>query len=215
MVEAKKGDIIVVESGEEGDSEEDLDKYEPATDDESNDEHVLSSKRQTSASPEAEESRLPAATQSSVVEDVIGKKGVYGRFAQDWFSRRGWSMDKRKMQGMSSDETAPIDETLDQVPVSKEEIVLTRSENGNDLISTLLPKLLRTTRILLSSGNFYFSYDHDITRSLGNQSSISKSLSLWKRVDPLVRPIFQFAGASQIEWLITDSSFGIIILLPP
>ncbi|KAF2843816.1 SacI domain-containing protein [Patellaria atrata CBS 101060] len=39
---------------------------------------------------------------SSVAEDVIGKKGVYGRFAKKWFSKKGWSAEGRRMQGMSS-----------------------------------------------------------------------------------------------------------------
>lgn len=39
---------------------------------------------------------------SSVGEDVIGRKGAYGRFAEKWFSRRGWAVDRRRAEGMSS-----------------------------------------------------------------------------------------------------------------
>ncbi len=55
---------------------------------------------------------------------------------------------------------------------------------------SLLPKLLRTTRILLASKSFFFSYEYDITRRLGsqgNQSMKGSELPLYKTVDPLVR----------------------------
>ena len=38
---------------------------------------------------------------SNVVEDVIGRRGLYGRFATRWFSRNGWERRNRKSQGMS------------------------------------------------------------------------------------------------------------------
>jgi len=38
---------------------------------------------------------------SSIAEDVIGKKGVYGRFAERWFSKRGWQVDRNRLQGLS------------------------------------------------------------------------------------------------------------------
>ena len=43
-------------------------------------------------------------TKTSVAEDVIGKKGAYGRFTRRWFSKKGWSAEGRRMQGMSSEE---------------------------------------------------------------------------------------------------------------
>lgn len=43
-------------------------------------------------------------TLSSIGEDVIGKKGVYGRFAEKWFSKRGWTEDRRRAEGLSPDE---------------------------------------------------------------------------------------------------------------
>jgi len=39
---------------------------------------------------------------SSIAEDVIGKKGVYGRFAEKWFSKRGWQVDQKRTQGLSA-----------------------------------------------------------------------------------------------------------------
>lgn len=41
---------------------------------------------------------------STIAEDVIGKKGVYGRFAERWFSKRGWQVDSNRRQGLSGNE---------------------------------------------------------------------------------------------------------------
>ena len=149
---------------------------------------------------------------SSIAEDVIGKKGQYGRFAERWFSKKGWSVDKKRMQGMSADEvekneakgsTAPPSSTSGEkagvqsmldveskqperqkasVNDSKKE----QSESSN-VTDTLLPKLLRTTKMLLCSNSFYFSYDYDISRRWGSQDSRSQDLPLHKSFDSLVR----------------------------
>jgi hypothetical protein len=42
-------------------------------------------------------------TSSTIGEDVIGKKGAYGRFAEMWFSKRGWTVDRRRSEGMSAE----------------------------------------------------------------------------------------------------------------
>ncbi len=38
-------------------------------------------------------------TTSNVAQDVLTRKGQYGRFAERWFSRKGWSTEKRRAQG--------------------------------------------------------------------------------------------------------------------
>jgi hypothetical protein len=48
---------------------------------------------------------------SSVAEDVISRKGSYGRFAQRWFSRTGWAMDHKRNMGLT---TAEKDEQTEQ-----------------------------------------------------------------------------------------------------
>lgn len=40
--------------------------------------------------------------QSSIGQDVFTKKGQYGRFAEKWFSKRGWTVDRRRAEGMTS-----------------------------------------------------------------------------------------------------------------
>jgi hypothetical protein len=45
---------------------------------------------------------------SSVAEDVLTRKGGYGRFASKWFSKRGWTVDQRKNLGMSIPENENV-----------------------------------------------------------------------------------------------------------
>ena len=111
-------------------------------------------------------------TRSSVAEDVITRKGSYGRFAQKWLStagqRRGLGL------GMSVSDTA-----IGKTKHMKEQKVTDTAEN-------LLPKLLRTTQILFgSSRSFFFSYDYDITRSFANRRATNSELPLHTEVDPL------------------------------
>lgn len=54
-----------------------------------------------------------------------------------------------------------------------------------DIAENLLPKLLRTAQILFGSQNFFFSYDHDITRSFANRRTTNSELPLHTEVDPL------------------------------
>ena len=63
------------------------------------------------------------------------------------------------------------------------------SQLGNREANTanaLVPKLLRTTRMLLSSRSFFYSYDLDITRRLGGEIVRNPEIPLSKSVDPLV-----------------------------
>lgn len=171
----------------------------------------------------------PGRSTSNVVEDVISKKGQYGRFADRWFSRKGWSTDKKRVQGMSTDDAEkpqlanpqsnnPPDEKLvlkdgsnaletpeapDPIPKAEFPHKLGQSTepdtNSASIASTLLPKLLRSTRMLLDSRSFFFSYDLDITRRLGSQSTRPSELSLHKSVDPLVSQVLSFPPQSRLR----------------
>lgn len=157
----------------------------------------------------------PADKKTSVAEDVMHKKGVYGRFADKWFSKKGWSADSRRLQGMSSDDdlarkgapknvdsTVPKEEENNIEALSKPETVnvpkqgesigpedIPKALEGQTdaTTATLLPKILRTTKMYFSSGNFFFSYDYDLSRGIGQQQPNS-SLPLFRQYDPLVRP---------------------------
>ncbi|KAF7925288.1 hypothetical protein BELL_0243g00110 [Botrytis elliptica] len=142
---------------------------------------------------------------SSVAEDVISKKGGYGRFAQKWFSKKGWAVDQKKNLGMSAEPYSTVEQdakatgvsaTISEAAEGKTDIsipdkgkdteVVETPENISDIAESMLPKLLRTSQILFgASRSYYFSYDHDITRSLANKRNTNSELPLHKEVDPL------------------------------
>ena len=134
---------------------------------------------------------------SSVAEDVMARKGGYGRFARNWFSRKGWTVGQRRNLGMSvsesnterKPETTQSTSVVDTDSAKKEDPVLptaaVEKTKEGDITQSLLPKLLRTTQILFGSRNFFFSYDYDITRSFANRKTTSSELPLHTEVDPL------------------------------
>lgn len=146
---------------------------------------------------------------TSVAEDVINRKGQYGRFAERWFSRKGWSVEKRRMQGMSTDAVEDVQASRNTgtearepdsktVPAAKafdgasEPLSSPEQEQHSDAVGTdeiakkFTPKLLQTTKLLLGSRSFFFSYDYDITRSFDSQEAKGSELPLHRAVDPLV-----------------------------
>ena len=147
---------------------------------------------------------------SNVAEDVIGRKGLYGRFADRWFSQRGWNMGELKSTIMTDESVATgtisgmdgnaesVQERPVIVPADSAERSDDRAPLGSmnvqdsqrdNITSTLLPKLLRTTRMLFGSGNFFFSYEVDITKSpmaTENPASTTSHVPLHQIVDPLV-----------------------------
>lgn len=55
----------------------------------------------TAASKAATKASSKAQGQTSIGQDVFTKKGQYGRFAEKWFSKRGWTVDRRRAEGMT------------------------------------------------------------------------------------------------------------------
>lgn len=118
----------------------------------------------------------PTDPKSSVAEDVIRRRGSYGRFAQRWFSRSGWTVDQRRTMGMSNspNSTPPLAPLASPTPVVNLGTVHETDENPLAPASALLPKLLRTIQVLFgASHSFYFSYDLDITRSPSDGAAIA------------------------------------------
>lgn len=145
-----------------------------------------------------------------IAEEVMHKKGLYGRFTERWFSRRGWNTGPRLNTGLdegdyqvfkssqgvpsaqdaeSNDaqayqkwpQTPGIEKSLDEA------LEISKTGAGSDsLTSSLLPKLIQTTQLLLSSRTFYFSYDYDISRSLATQRQPQSDVPLHRQVDPEV-----------------------------
>ncbi|RPA72564.1 hypothetical protein BJ508DRAFT_419417 [Ascobolus immersus RN42] len=144
---------------------------------------------------------------SSITEDVIKKKGVYGRFAEKWFSKRGWVADSQRSLGMSdssevrsitpepsTDKKGNTQESPElqpnEEPVNSEDtktvaelagktVEKAVDETKETVAHTLTPKLLHSTRLLLaSSRSFFFAYDFDITRSLANRAAFGSHSDL-------------------------------------
>ncbi|MBE7182157.1 MAG: SAC family polyphosphoinositide phosphatase, partial [Terriglobus roseus] len=144
---------------------------------------------------------------TSFAEDVINKKGMYGRFADRWFSSRGWSAEGRRKQGMSSEEhlgkqkdkpalaelTAddkPNDPSMTAVGENVEDDTAAKqaepkaAASSNQAIA-LLPRILRTAKIFFGSKSFFFSYEFDLSRNLTQQHGSGQGLNLHNSFDPL------------------------------
>lgn len=151
----------------------------------------------------------------SVVQDVMSRRGSYGRFATRWFSKSGWQQESSRNMGLSQKEEVSdvLDQDKDkqqasatsgagakedpQAPAATSEdksapdaagVPVKDAKDQGMAPPTLLPKLLRTTQILFgSSRSYFFSYDYDLTRSLATQprEAVSGDGSLHRRVDPL------------------------------
>lgn len=114
----------------------------------------------------------PDSARSSVAEDVIRRRGSYGRFAQRWFSRSGWTLDQKRNMGLSNSQTVPEESTQPVPEIIVNKVPLEEDPSNNLSEPELLPKLLRTVQVLFgSSQSFYFSYDFDITKSLSKRES--------------------------------------------
>lgn len=176
-----------VEEGEHGmdDSDSDEDQGEQSTvDDEVEDDIPTGT---PVASPTSSEHKRA----SSIAEDVMTRKGGYGRFATSWFSKKGWTVDQRRNLGMTgpqsaedtgSSGTSPTKSTNAEPEV--EDVSSMSEQKASETAANLLPKLLRTTQILFgSSRSFYFSYDLDITRRLATQRPFNPEIPLHTQVD--------------------------------
>lgn len=152
---------------------------------------------------------------ASVAQDVIGRRGQYGGFAERWFSNKGWSTERRRGQGLSANNEGNAGSSIipavgtrelpdvngDKGTSSESNFVpvenIPKSEMGTTLnnadplvsnvANALLPKLLKTSEVLLSSRSFFFSYSRDITRRLGASDDVKSDVPLHKSVDPKVR----------------------------
>jgi hypothetical protein len=134
-------------------------------------------------------------SKSSIAQDVISRRGSYGRFAQRWFSKAGWMQDQKRLMGLSDkaiENAVASDEPKDNLKKETQDAQVGKPIKDEDTADSsavsLLPKLLRTSQILFgSSRSFFFSYDYDITRSVATQPRDAKwqDMPLHKLVDPL------------------------------
>jgi hypothetical protein len=83
---------------------------------------------------------------TSIAQDVIQQKGIYGRFTQRWFSKAGWASDNRRNQGMSGEEdlskpsTSEQPATVSSVPSeSQEQLVNSPAVDAKDSDQHAMP----------------------------------------------------------------------------
>lgn len=150
------------------------------------------------------------AARRSIAQDVITRRGSYGRFAQRWFSRSGWAQDNKRTMGITEGVNVADPGGSSNDKASNKNVPtrfrIPAGADGSEAAISLLPKLLRTTQILFgSSKTFYFSYDYDITRSLANSKTLQTAfVPLHSHVDPqffwnrnVIRPFID-AGADSL-----------------
>ncbi|KAJ5161890.1 hypothetical protein N7492_007282 [Penicillium capsulatum] len=150
-------------------------------------------------SPTRETLHTRGASVSSIAEDVIGKRVRFGRFAANWLSRKNLGLPR---PGALEEDVAesPFDDSprlsVDGAEVTDEAAEFTtprvtdhsqedEDRPRSDQAADLLPKLLRYTKLLFASHNFFFAYDYDLTRSFDAQEAWKGQLPLHKVVDPL------------------------------
>ncbi|CZT08868.1 hypothetical protein WAI453_006048 [Rhynchosporium graminicola] len=176
----------------------------------------LSDEVEDGISPSSAAMQTPHRRTTSVAEDVISRKGGYGRFAQKWFSKSGWTVDQRRNLGMTSGESnsatsdQPGSKTTPAEMTDKLHPGDSPRMDTTDAVESFLPKILRTTQILFgSSQSFFFSYDYDLTRSFGSRSTSNLEGSLHDRVDPtywwnrsIIQPFIEARQSSLVMPLI-------------
>ena len=123
---------------------------------------------------------------SSVAQDVIGNRGRNNRFTLNWFSRKRWGASGGTPHSKSDPSPSEIERAKEASPENAEplreseeirteaeaapvvekaaEDVESQSQLPSSKAIELLPKLLRYTKLLFASSNFFFSYDYDLTR---------------------------------------------------
>ncbi|KAF7521163.1 hypothetical protein PCG10_008567 [Penicillium crustosum] len=150
------------------------------------------------ASPTRDTSHARGTSVGSIAEDVIAKKVRFGRFAANWLSRKNLGL-----PGPGALEQDVPESPFDEASIPSDDASEAKHEAVNEALSEetgarsepdrpkssqaaeLLPKLLRYTKLLFASHNFFFAYDYDLTRPLHMQEARKDQLPLHKVVDPL------------------------------
>jgi SacI homology domain len=146
-----------------------------------------------------------------VAQNVIGNKGRNGRFVLNWFSRKPWGLAAAPQKPSSlpnSEVDIPDTEetrvnTPSSQPLAEDSDIKTEAEATRVVQEAvekaealpqvtpskaleLMPKLLRYTKLIFASNNFFFSYDYDLTRQYCSQDPKAAQLPLHVHADPLV-----------------------------
>lgn len=156
--------------------------------------------------------RSPSQSRSRIAQDVIGNKVPFGRFAANWLSRKALGMPGLGTVAGQADAADPaiVDASAEDAALDLTVEVQDREEciapgasppkagdgaaesrgasvqSSSDRTTALLPKLLRYTKLLFASRNFFYSHEYDLTRPIGVYDATKSSLPFHKAVDPLV-----------------------------
>ena len=147
----------------------------------------------------------------SIAEDVIEKRVRFGRFAANWLSRKNLGLPPGPLENdditdspfddsprLSSEGSESRGEAAEASSSQVSNTVPSETDQpSSDQAAELLPKLLRYTKLLFSSHNFFFAYDYDLTRSFNAQEAWKGPLPLHKVVDPLVCSVLKIL----LTWL--------------
>lgn len=130
-----------------------------------------------------DEHDLPrSASATSIAHDVLTKKGNFGRFASQWFTKQGWGTDRGTGNGSQSkpseteakaDNVAHGDAAEAAKPETQPEQVSgpapdikQPSKTTREEVATMIPKILRASKLILTSRSCFFSYEFDLTRRI-------------------------------------------------
>ena len=152
---------------------------------------------------------------TNIAVDVFTRRGPYGKFASQWFTKKGWGVPgvrtPSKTEGVAAEPSQkanaaspsepPATSMKDAItspptegassekaagPISSAEPTSQTPTSEKNATTPLLPKLLQSTRLILSSRSFYFSYDFNITKRLGDPPMLRPKSLVHEDIDPLV-----------------------------
>jgi hypothetical protein len=154
-------------------------------------------------------------TTTNIAEDVFARRGPYGKFASQWLTKKGWGLPGMRTPSKAPGATPEPNLTTNLASIQRPTASsITQETNSRQIDSLalehapesrpsgqdedaaspgereyalpLLSKLLQSTRLILSSRSFYFSYDFNITRRMGDPRMLPSKPLLHEDIDPLV-----------------------------
>lgn len=159
---------------------------------------------------------------TSIAENVATRNVAFGNFASQWLTRQ-----KSSAAGKSED--PKIESIGEPKPASKDDQIMDDIQKARDLKESkdtntsegvqdaryaattgLLPRILRTTKLLFTSGSYFYSHEFDLTHSLANLKIAKNKQLEVKDLDKTVCRVL----VSQARLTIASSIFGIGCLEP-
>jgi len=133
---------------------------------------------------------------TSVAEDVATRNVSFGNFASQWLSRQKWPastlsanktvIDSSEPKPASKDDDLPKDLAGVEHSTGTESKVPGTSQ-GSKYSTTinLLPRILKTTKMIFTSGSYFFSYDINLTKRMEDLGPADQPFK-HKDLDPTV-----------------------------